>query len=471
MLSTRLLFRAGRSVIYLSALALLYISAQSPVHGQDKPEGGFINTRILFVFDASNSMAGKWESDIKINIARNFLIQIIDSLQQLKNVQMALRVYGHQSPVPPQDCNDTKLEVPFDVNNAHQIRQKLRFLQPRGTTPIAYSLERSADDFPPCDNCRNIIILITDGIEACDGDPCAVSLMLQKKGIVLKPFIIGIGMDPEFKKSFDCIGYYYNADREEKFQEILHVVITQVLNSTSAQVNLLDEEGKPKETNVNMTFYDLFSNTVRHNYIHTINHRGNPDTIFLDPLISYRIEVHTLPPVFIDSVSVTAGIHTIIAADAPQGYLELVTKGRIQFGNIQAVVRQAGHTETLVFQGLNERFKYITGKYDLEIPTLPVIHLKDVEVLQSHTTTVEIPSSGIVTFLTLSPGYGSLYMKENNRWIWLANLDKNQTNQSMAMQPGSYYVVFRTINSKSSLDRNIERFNVHPGASVSVSLQ
>ena len=471
MKSKKYLIGPARLWINLSLLILLYISAQSPVYSQEKPEGGFINTRILFVFDASNSMAGLWESDMKINIARNFLIHIIDSLQQLKNVQMALRVYGHQSPVPPQDCNDTKLEVPFDINNAQQIRQKLRFLKPRGTTPIAYSLEKSAEDFPPCDNCRNIIILITDGIEACDGDPCAVSKMLQKQGIVLKPFIIGIGMDPEFKKTFDCIGYYFNAEREEKFQEILHVVITQALNSTTAQVNLLDEKGNPTETNVNMTFYDLYSNTVRHNYIHTINNRGNPDTLFLDPLQSYRVVVHTLPPVIIDSVHVTAGKHTIISADAPQGYLEIVTKGRIQVGNIQALIRQAGHTETLVYQGLNEKFKYITGKYDIEIPTLPVIRLKDVEVLQSHTTTVEIPRSGIVTFINLSPGYGSIYMKEKNEWIWITNLDSHQTNQSLAMQPGNYYVVFRTINSKSSLDRIIKHFDVHPGASTSVDLK
>ena len=165
------------------------------ISGQTESTGGFINTRILFVFDASFSMAGYWESDQKINIARNFLIDIIDSLQNLKNVQMALRVYGHQSPVPPQDCNDTKLEVPFNINNAHQIRQKLKFLTPKGTTPIAFSLEKAAGDFPPCSDCRNIIILITDGIEECKGDPCAVSRKLQTMGITLKPFIIGIGID------------------------------------------------------------------------------------------------------------------------------------------------------------------------------------------------------------------------------------------------------------------------------------
>jgi Ca-activated chloride channel family protein len=97
-------------------------------------------TRILFIFDASQSMAGTWQKETKIAIARRVLIHIIDSLQQLPNVKMALRIYGHQSPVPPQNCDDTKLEVPFAKDNAPLIRQKLRYLVPKGTTPIAHSL-------------------------------------------------------------------------------------------------------------------------------------------------------------------------------------------------------------------------------------------------------------------------------------------------------------------------------------------
>ena len=67
---------------------------------KDLPKVKPPTTRILFVFDASGSMAGMWESDVKINIARKVLISMIDSLQYHENVQMALRVYGHQSPVP-----------------------------------------------------------------------------------------------------------------------------------------------------------------------------------------------------------------------------------------------------------------------------------------------------------------------------------------------------------------------------------
>ena len=117
-------------------------------------------TRILFILDASNSMMGKWENDLKINIAKKTLISFIDSLEKNPNVQLALRVYGHQSYVPPQDCNDTKLEVPFG-KGASVIRQRLKSIECRGTTPIANSLKMSAKDFPPCEKCRNVIILIT----------------------------------------------------------------------------------------------------------------------------------------------------------------------------------------------------------------------------------------------------------------------------------------------------------------------
>ena len=136
--------------------------------------------RILFIFDGSNSMNAQWENSSKILVAKKLMIQTMDSLKGLENVDLALRIYGHQTRIVPgkQDCSDTKLEVPFasSKENYSKIITKIRGLEPKGTTPIARSLEYSADDFPKCKSCRNIIILITDGIEACDEDPCACLL-------------------------------------------------------------------------------------------------------------------------------------------------------------------------------------------------------------------------------------------------------------------------------------------------------
>ena len=193
--------------------------------------------RILFIFDGSNSMNAQWEKSSKISIAKSLMIQTMDSLRSLENIELALRIYGHQSKILPgkQDCSDTKLEVPFaSANDNYQnIINEIRRLQPKGTTPIARSLEHSAEDFPSCDDCRNIIILITDGMEACDEDPCAVAIALKEKNIKLKPFVIGLGLDTSYLSQFQCIGEFLSAENEDSFKSVLKFIFTQSIEHDS----------------------------------------------------------------------------------------------------------------------------------------------------------------------------------------------------------------------------------------------
>ena len=137
------------------------------------------NTRILFLVDGSNSMYGAWESQQKIDAAKQLLNDLVDSLRVNKNLQLGLRIYGHQYSLENRNCKDTKLEVPFSPNNHDKIISTMNTLTPQGTTPIAYSLEQAAGDFPVSDQFRNIVIIITDGVESCGGDPCTVSEALQ----------------------------------------------------------------------------------------------------------------------------------------------------------------------------------------------------------------------------------------------------------------------------------------------------
>src|ERR1039457_1327238 len=139
-----------KSILPVLLLLTSSLLAQGP-HEQEKPKP---ITRILFVFDASQSMYGRWQSDTKFNIASRLFSNILDSLKNIKNLELALRVYGHQKQFPPQDCNDTKLEVPFAKDNIARIKHVMKIITPKGTTPIAYSLQQAANDFTPCDNCR-----------------------------------------------------------------------------------------------------------------------------------------------------------------------------------------------------------------------------------------------------------------------------------------------------------------------------
>jgi len=414
-------------------------------------------------------MYARWESNTKYEVARQMLGEMVDSLQGMSNLELALRVYGHTKRYPPQDCDDTRLEVPFGKNNGTSIKKRLEEISPSGTTPIARALEECGNDFPKT-AARNIIILITDGIEECKGDPCAVSAMLQKKGIILKPFVIGLGLNQEFIKSFDCVGNYFDATDEVQFRTAFNIVITQALNNTTAQVNLLDSYGKPTETNAGMTFYDRRSGAIRYNLIHTINAKGVPDTVQIDPLGSYRLTVHTIPPITKDSITLTPGKHNIIAVDAPQGDLQLKIDGTHDYKKLKAIVRRSGEKKTLNVQDFDQSTRYLTGTYDLEILTVPRIYINDVNIAQSKTTSVQIPTPGMVTLTCNAPGYGDILLEEKNELRLVHRLALNTTRESIVLQPGLYRIVFRPKNSQSSIYTIEKTFRVTSGSSTPVQI-
>jgi Ca-activated chloride channel homolog len=425
-------------------------------------------TRILFIFDASQSMFATWQSDMRINIARRLLTELLDSLENVPNTQLALRVYGHQKRFPPQDCDDTKLEIAFADHNATRIKQRLRSITPRGTTPIAMSLEKAQHDFPPCSNCRNIIVLITDGIEECGGDPCAVSRDLQNRGIVLKPFVIGIGRD--FRTDFECVGSYFDATSETEFRQSLNIVISQALDNTTAQINLLDVNGIPAETNVPVTLYDQASGRIKDSFVHTMNHRGKPDTLYyLDPLVTYRIKIHTMPPVMVENVKIIPGRHNIIPVDAPQGSLTLLVGGSPQVA-YKAIIRKAGEMETLTTHSFGNTEKYLVGNYDIEILSLPRIFLNNIEIKQSHNTRVEVPKPGIAVIRLPAQGFAKVLHEENNTLTVVHVMRENVQSETLYLQPGNYRVVFRPRSSNQttfSIDRS---FKIESGISTMVNL-
>jgi len=460
-------------MLHRFAAILFFLCASAPLWSQTKPEAEPEPlTRILFVFDGSQSMYGRWESGTKIQVAQRLMGQMLDSLQGIQseaNFQLALRVYGHQKPVPPQDCSDTKLEVPFGSGNIYKIKRVLRAINPMGTTPIAGSLMKAADDFPPCDNCRNIIILITDGVEACDGDPCIVSQRLQKQGIILKPFVIGIGMDENFKESFECVGTYFDAADENTFKNVLGVVISQALDNTTAQIILLDINGKPTETNVPIILYDHTSQKVKKSFVHTLNYKGQPDTLVLDPLVVYDMEVHTVPPVRVDSITIYPGTHTHIGASTPQGQLDLRANTR-QNTSISCIIKPHGKNEILHVQEFGTTQRYISGTYDLEILTLPRIIQSSVEIDASATTTIAIPPPGMVTLQTGTSGYGSIFVQREDGYQWVTDLSESSERQVFQLQPGQYLVVFRSKFAQETGYSKTKEFRVSSGSSTIVKI-
>ena len=305
-------------------------------------------TRILFILDASNSMNVSWGENSRLNVAKDHLVKNVNDLRGTPNLEVGLRVYGHNVPITNefQDCSDTKLEVEFAPNNYDRIISRVRTIKAQGTTPIARSLEAAAEDFPD-NRSRNIIILITDGLEACDNDPCVIAKKLKDKGVKVTPFVIGIGLDISYLEKFKCIGEYADAQTPASFEKVLEGVVNKALANTTAQINLNNILKAPKETHVTALLYEAGTTNLMYALNHTINAANNPDTIFIDPAYQYDLVVNTIPIRDKKNITIYRNVHNIIEVDAPQGFLQIRMPNANRNYVIPSRIMEEGNAQTI----------------------------------------------------------------------------------------------------------------------------
>jgi len=416
-------------------------------------------------------MNAKWDGETRIATAKKLLSKTVDELDEIPNLEVGLRVYGHQSAITPtfEDCNDTKLEVPIAAGNSAQIKNRIQGIQAKGTTPIARSLEAAAEDFP--DNTgRNIIILITDGIEACDNDPCVIAKKLKDKEVNVTPFVIGLGLDLSYLEKFNCIGNYAEAETKDAFAKVLESVIAKAVLNTTVQINLNTVNGQPLETNVDMFLYEAGTTNLKYAYTHTLNRKRNPDTLVLDPEIKYDLVVNTTPRVELKDISIQKFKHNTINVDAGQGEIQFRFTNANKPYQIDARISQQGEAITLNTQKIGETDKYLVGWYDIEILTLPRIYVT-AQVTQSGLNTIDIKAPGFVNYTSGKGIVGQIFTKNGNgTWDWVCNLDDGASKGRFALQPGGYKVIYRmkdTYKSEYTLEKE---FRINSNSTTTLKL-
>ena len=125
---------------------------------------------------------------------------------------------------------------------------------------------------------------------------------------------------------------------------------------------------------------------------------------------------------------------------------------------------------TLNVQDFGKTEKYIVGKYDLEILTLPRIKMNDVEIKQNTTNTIKVPTSGIAYITKGYKGYGSIYLDDGKHLTWVCNLNNNLQQEIIYLQPGNYKLEFRYETIKETL-KTIERnFTITSGVTNNIKL-
>lgn len=154
----------------------------------------------ILILDASGSMWGQVDGRPKIEAARKAVDTILSRWRS--GDRLGLMAYGHRS---KGECRDIELIAPVGTVDAEAIRKSVGALNPRGKTPIAASLREAARILKHTET-KATVILVSDGIETCDPDPCAVAAELRKAGVGFTAHVVGFDItDPLARTQLECI--------------------------------------------------------------------------------------------------------------------------------------------------------------------------------------------------------------------------------------------------------------------------
>ncbi|WLR52592.1 VWA domain-containing protein [Bacillus tianshenii] len=185
---------------------------------------------VEIILDASGSMGAVSGGKTKMTAAKEAVQRFASSLPKEANV--ALRVYGHKGSSAEKDkalsCKSSELVYDLQPYDETNLKGALSEFQPTGYTPIAHSLQEASKDLKDYsgENSTNIIYLVSDGIETCDGDPVKAAKQLADSQITPIVNVIGFDMDPDGAKQLQNVaqaagGQYASIKNQQELENEL----------------------------------------------------------------------------------------------------------------------------------------------------------------------------------------------------------------------------------------------------------
>ncbi|WP_274426384.1 vWA domain-containing protein [Chelativorans sp. YIM 93263] len=200
---------------------------------------------VMVVFDGSNSMWGQIDGTAKIEVAREAMERLVGDWTEGTNV--GLMAYGHRR---EGDCNDIETMIapgPFDRED---FMGQIRGISPKGKTPLTSAVEQAAEGLAYRDNPATVV-LITDGIESCQRDPCALAEELEQMGVGFTAHVVGFDLEGEEQAAVACMaertgGRFVAANNADELSSALSEVGTVVAEAPEPEPEAAPEpEAEP----------------------------------------------------------------------------------------------------------------------------------------------------------------------------------------------------------------------------------
>ena len=201
------------------------------------PQIGLAETtgaNVLFILDGSGSMWGRLDNVEKIVIAKDTMNDLVQELPD--SFKIGLMVYGHRS---KGSCDDIELLSPVGAADQAAIVQQIQGISPKGKTPITKSIELAAQHLETIEE-ETTIVLVSDGEETCEGDPCVYVKQLKDKGITFTMHVVGFDVNTEQRAQLECIanaggGRYFSAQNAMQLEEAFTAVKTEVIKQVETK--------------------------------------------------------------------------------------------------------------------------------------------------------------------------------------------------------------------------------------------
>ncbi len=208
------------NVLVRAAIAAVGLGiAALPLQAQEKPG-------TILVLDASGSMWGQIDGVNKITIARDVVADILADFPADQNLGFV--TYGHRE---RGQCTDIQTVIEPAPGTAGEIIRIVNELNPRGMTPMTDAVIAAAQALRHTEQAATVI-LVSDGIETCNPDPCAAARALSDAGIDFTAHVIGFDVrgEAEALMQMQCIaeetgGRFLTADNAQELSEALQQVV------------------------------------------------------------------------------------------------------------------------------------------------------------------------------------------------------------------------------------------------------
>lgn len=188
--------KSTRLFLSLALSLTVGLSGVSPAIAQSSPtEVG----KTIIILDASGSMWGQINGVPKIEIARDVIGDLLSTLNP--DLELGLMAYGHRE---KGNCDDIELLVPPGKVDRAAFLKQVQSIIPKGKTPLTDAVEQAAGFLQYEENAANVI-LVSDGLETCDRDPCVLAGILAAKGIRFRAHIVAFDVSAEDSKTFKCL--------------------------------------------------------------------------------------------------------------------------------------------------------------------------------------------------------------------------------------------------------------------------